>query len=315
MKVLFIDHTHPILIELFEANQWTCIDGSSWTLNEIEQNLCSFDGIIIRSRFVLTKETLQKGQHLKFIGRPGAGLENIDTEFCQQNNIKVFRSPEGNSNAVAEHTIGMLLALFRNIPNANTEVKQGKWDRISNRGEELEGKTIGIIGYGYMGKAFANILKGFNVNIIAYDKYKTSFSDNWVKEVTLNELHEQTDIFSIHTPLTKETIGMYNHKFLNKFKKDIYLINTARGQSLVLKDLVNLLKNKKIKGACLDVLEVEKTTFESVFEDHKTDEIDYLSSVENVILTPHIAGWTHQSNEKMSRFLGEKIINYFNTSI
>ena len=205
----------------------------------------------------------------------------------------------------------MLLSLFNKINEANNQVKQGVWDRIANRGEEIMGKTIGILGYGYMGEAFAKRLQGFGAKVIAYDKYKELFNSDIVKEVSLETLFHETDILSIHTPLTNETISLVNDEFISKFKKNIYIINTARGQSLVLNDLVKNLKTGKVKGTCLDVLEIEKTSFENIFNEETSPELQYLIEAKNVILTPHVAGWTHQSNEKMSRFLGEKIISYF----
>lgn len=311
MKVLFIDSTHPILPEIFHSVNWEIIDGSKKSMQELEELVTDVDGIIIRSRFKLEKDFISKGKKLKFIGRPGAGLENIDTAYCKESNIQVFRSPEGNRDAVAEHAVGMLLMLFNKLNIANTEVKNGKWDRLANRGEEIMGKTVGLIGYGYMGEATAKRLKGFDCEVIAYDKYKTGFSDDYAKEVTLEELFEHSDIVSLHTPLTPETIGFFNDAFIQNFKKDFYLINTARGQSVVLKDLAQNIQSGKIKGACLDVLEVEKTTFESIFEGDKPDELAYLMQQENVIFSPHVAGWTHESNEKMARFLGEKIIQCY----
>lgn len=311
MKVLFIDSTHESLPSLFRANNWEVMDGSTLSKEDLISILPKFEGIIIRSRFVLDHEFLKHAVNLKFIGRPGAGIENIDTDFCKKNNIDVFRSPEGNRDAVAEHTVGLLLMLFNKLNLAHQQVQNGVWDRLANRGEELMGKTVGIIGYGFMGEAVAKRLKGFNCNVIAYDKYKTGFSNNIVTEVELNELFEKTDVLSLHTPLTQETIGFVNTEFLNQFKNSIYLVNTARGQSVILKDLVEELKTGKVKGACLDVLEIEKTTFEQVSTDEKSDDLTYLLSQENVIITPHIAGWTHQSNEKMARILGEKILDFY----
>lgn len=311
MKILFIDTTHPVLVNLFEEKGWEVVPKNETSKEDLAKELHLYDGIIIRSRFKLDKEFLKHGTNLKFIGRPGAGLENIDTDYCEIQNIQVFRSPEGNRDAVAEHGIGMLLTLFNKINEANSQVKQGIWDRIANRGEEIMGKTIGILGYGFMGEAFAKRLQGFGANVIAYDKYKTNFSSELVKEVSLETFFKETDILSLHTPLTSETIGLVNDELINQFKKDIYLLNTARGQSVVLNDLVKNLKTGKVKGACLDVLEIESTSFENIFNQEITPALNYLIEAKNVILTPHIAGWTHQSNEKMGRFLGEKIIKAF----
>jgi D-3-phosphoglycerate dehydrogenase len=311
MKVLFIDDTHPILYSIFEKKGWEVIIKNKVSKEELASELHLYQGLIVRSRFVLDKDYIAKGTNLKFIGRPGAGLENIDVEFAQKQGIKVFRSPEGNRDSVAEHGIGMLLALFNKLQNCNTEVKNGIWDRLNNRGEELMGKTVGLIGYGVMGKAMAQRLSGFGVICIAYDKYLTNYGDKNAKAVSIEELYEKSEVVSLHTPLTEETKGMINEAYLSEFKKPFYFLNTARGQSVILDDLVKLLKNGKILGACLDVLEYEKTSFESMFSDDKTEAFEYLSNAKKVMLSPHVAGWTHQSNFKIAQFLGEKIIVEF----
>jgi len=311
MNVLFIDETHPILSSIFEKENWKIHVKNTVSKEKLAQELEIYDGIIIRSRFRLDADFLSNAKNLKFIGRPGSGLENIDLEYCKSKNIQVFRSPEGNRDAVAEHALGMILSLFNKINSGNTEVKNGIWDRIANRGEEIMGKTVGIIGYGFMGEAFAKRLAGFGVKIIAYDKYKSNFGTKNVEEVSLEKIYENSDIFSLHTPLTEETNGMINDSFLSKFKKNIYVINTARGSSLILKDLVKNLESGKVLGACLDVLEYEKSSFETIMANKNSEEFTYLANANNVIITPHVAGWTHQSNEKMGRFLGEKIVGIF----
>lgn len=311
MKVLFIDDTHPILYSIFEKKGWEVIIKNKVSKEELASELQLYQGLIVRSRFVLDKDFIAKGTNLKFIGRPGAGLENIDVEFAQKQGIKVFRSPEGNRDSVAEHSIGMLLSLFNKLQNCNTEVKNGIWDRLNNRGEELMGKTVGLIGYGVMGKSMAQRLSGFGVTCIAYDKYLTNYGDKNAKAVSIKELYEKSEVVSLHTPLTEETKGMINEAYLSEFKKPFYFLNTARGQSVILDDLVKLLKNGKILGACLDVLEYEKTSFESMFSDDKTEAFEYLSNAKKVMLSPHVAGWTHQSNFKIAQFLGEKIIVEF----
>ncbi len=311
MKVLFIDDTHPILYSIFEEKGWEITVKNKATKEELATELHLYQGIIVRSRFVLDKDFIAKGTNLKFIGRPGAGLENIDVEFAESQGIKVFRSPEGNRDSVAEHGIGMILMLFNKLQNCNTEVKNGIWDRLNNRGEELMGKTVGLIGYGVMGKAMAQRLSGFGVTCIAYDKYLTNYGDNNAEQVSLEQLYERSEVVSLHTPLTEETKGMIDESYLSHFKKPFYFLNTARGQSVVLNDLVKLLKKGKILGACLDVLEYEKTSFESMFTENKTESMEYLSNADNVILSPHVAGWTHQSNIKIAQFLGEKIAKEF----
>ncbi|MEN8927397.1 MAG: NAD(P)-dependent oxidoreductase [Flavobacteriales bacterium] len=311
MKVLFIDTTHPILYSIFENKGWEVVVKDKATKEELASELNDYQGIIVRSRFELDKDFITKGTNLQFIGRPGAGLENIDVEFAESKGIQVFRSPEGNRDSVAEQGIGMLLMLFNKLQQANIQVKAGIWDRLANRGEELMGKTVGLIGYGVMGKAMAQRLSGFGVTCIAYDKYLTNYGNEHAKAVSLKVLYEKSEVVSLHTPLTEETKDMINEAYLSKFKNPIYFLNTARGQSVVLYDLVKLMKNGKVMGACLDVLEYEKTSFESMFNENKTEAFEYLAQAENVILSPHVAGWTHQSNVKIAQFLGEKIVKEF----
>lgn len=311
MNVLFLDDTHPILNSIFEKKGWEMELDNTSSKEEIKEKLHRYDGIIVRSRMVLDKDFIEKGIHLKFIGRPGAGLENIDVEFARSKGIEVFRSPEGNRDSVAEHGIGMLLMLFNKLNSANIEVKNGQWNRKSNWGEEIIGKTIGIIGYGVMGKALAQRFSGFGVSCLVYDKYLSNYGDANGTESALDVVLEQSDIISLHTPLTPETMNMVDKKFIDSVKKPFYFLNTARGQSVVLQDLVEGLKSGKVLGACLDVLEYEKTSFESMFENKKTDAFTYLSQSKNVVLSPHVAGWTQQSNVKIAQFLGERIVNHF----
>ena len=266
------------------------------------------NGMVIRSRFSLNQSILKLARNLKFIARPGSGIENIDLDYCNKNNIEIFRSPEGNSDALAEHAMGMLLSLVNQIPKANNEVKNGLWKKKKNRGIELKGKTIGLIGFGHMGKAFAKRLSSFNVNIIAYDKYKSGFETPYIKEVSLNEIFDKANIVSLHTPLTMETIGMVNLNFIEKLKS-IILINTARGQSVDIKDLIQSLKTKKIIGACLDVIQLENKDF--TIDLSKNQFLMNLSNLKMLFLTPHIAGWTHESKEKMGRVIIEKIQKKF----
>jgi len=308
MNVLFIDEVGRELPDLFQAKGWNCDFRYSDSRETLKNDLHLYDGIIIRSRFRLDADFLSATDHLKFIGRPGAGLENIDLSYCEANDIAVFRSPEGNRDAVAEHIIGGILTLFNNIRRADVEVRKGVWKREPNRGIELMGKTVGIIGFGYMGAAFAKRLQGFGVNIIAYDKYKTDYAPEYVKEVELSEIFEYADVVSLHIPQTDETVGMVNSAWFSKFRKPIYLINSARGTSVVLEDLLEALKKEKVLGAVLDVLEYESSAFENTGFDSPT--FKELSQLENIVFTPHIAGWTHEANTKMSVFLGEKIIGF-----
>jgi len=238
-------------------------------------------------------------------------MENIDVEFALQKGLKCYNSPEGNRDAVAEHAIGMLLTLFNNLCRANYEAKQGIWNREKNRGIEIAGKTVGIIGYGFMGEAFAERLKGFNCNIIAYDKYKSGFGNNFVKESSLREIFKNTDILSIHLPQSAETEHFVNKDFINQFSKPIYFINTARGKNVNTQHLVDALKAEKILGACLDVLEYEEVSFENLNKNTLPEAFQYLAESEKVILSPHIAGWTIESYIKLSSFLADKILQDF----
>lgn len=308
MKILFIDSNHPILHQTLEKSGHTCDLNYKWSLEEIITNIYEYDGIVIRSRIKITKEIIDKATKLKFIARAGAGMENIDTTYAESKGIQCLHAPEGNRDAVAEHALGMLLSLFNNLCRANKEVREGKWIREGNRGVELMGKTVGIIGYGNMGSAFAERLKGFGVTVLVYDKYKKEFGNNAIKEVTLDEIFEKTDVLSLYTPLTDETHYLINDAFIKKFKKNIYIINTARGKSLNTADLVANLKSGKVAGACLDVLEYEMTSFENLDAANLPDAFQYLIQSDKVMLSSHIAGWTHESNEKIARILAEKIL-------
>jgi len=288
---------------------WSCDQLYDHSRTDLLAIIESYDGIVLRSRIQMDEAFLSKAENLKFIGRPGAGLENIDTTYCEQHNIKVFRSPEGNRDAVAEHCLAMLLSLFTNLKRADQEVRKNEWKREPNRGIELMGKMVGIYGYGFMGKAFAKRLRGFDVNVIAYDKYVNGFGDEHVREVTENTFFKEADIVSLHTPLTEETIGMVNDAFLKRFTKPIYFINTARGKSVVTQDLVSAIVSESVLGACIDVLEYESTSFTGL--DEIPEALQYLQASDRVLLTPHIACWTHEAKLKMGEFLVEKIIKAF----
>ena len=310
MKILLLDENHAIIKESLVKNDFEVVEDYFSSKNEIEKIISNFDGIIIRSRFPIDKQFLSKATNLKFIGRVGAGLENIDEVVAKEKNIKLFNAPEGNKDALGEHAVGMLLLLLHRLKIADNEVRKGIWKREENRGDELMGKTVGIIGYGNMGKAFAKRLSGFGVNTICFDIEKNMGDEN-ARQVDLQTLFAQTDILSIHTPLTKETTQMINSSFINRFKKPFYFINTARGKCVVTKDLVEAIKQEKIKGACLDVLEFEKSSFENFFEQNMPDEFNFLIHSDKVVLSPHIAGWTHQSKEKLAPFLVNKIVAYY----
>ena len=307
MKILFIDTVHPLLKQELEKENHICDSAYNKSKTEIQQIISNYQGIIIRSRFKIDKQFIDCGSNLKFIARAGSGLENIDVEYAENKNIHCYNAAEGNRQAVAEHALGMLLSLFNNLNNADQEVREGKWERERNRGIELAGKTVGIIGYGNNGSAFAEVLKGFNVKILAYDKYLT----NYPQESSMETIHKEADIISLHVPLTDETTYLVDDNFINRFVKNFYLINTARGKCVNTKNLVKALENKKIKGACLDVLEYEKTSFENLSKDGLTSDMQYLMNAQNTILSPHIAGWTAESNVKIAEVLLNKFTSDF----
>lgn len=308
-KVLFIDTTHPKLPSMLEKAGFTVVHFYGKNIDELKNIASQFTGFIIRSKFKMDEDILQYATNLKFIGRVGAGMENIDLIYTDMRNIQCFNAPEGNRDAVGEQAVAMLLALFNNLFKADSEVRKGVWKREENRGIELGGKTVGIIGYGNTGGAFARKLSGFNVKVLAYDKYKSNFSDNFVKEAVLKEIYNEADIVSFHVPLTDETLYMANEKFFNSFEKEIYVINTSRGKVLNTNDLLRNLESGKIKGACLDVLEYEGLSFENLNSVDLPDGFVKLVNRNDVILSPHIAGWTHESNIKLSEVLAQKIIS------
>lgn len=307
MKILFLDSNHPLLHETLQKAGHTCDLNYQWTKEEVITSIHLYDGIVIRSKIKITKEIIDKGLKLKFIARAGAGMENIDVEYAERKGIRCLHAPEGNRDAVGEHAIGMLLSLFNNLCRANKEVREGKWIREGNRGIELMGKTVGIIGYGNMGSAFAERLKGFGVKVLVYDKYRRNFGNNFIIESTLDQIFEQVDVISLHTPLTEETHYMINDNFINSFKKNIYIVNTARGKCLNTGDLVKNIKSGKVAGACLDVLEYEVVSFENLDASNLPEPFQYLIQSEKVMLSPHIGGWTIESNQKIARVLAEKI--------
>jgi D-3-phosphoglycerate dehydrogenase len=310
-KVLLVDTMHPAFKETLEAQGFICDEGYTLQLDEIIKCIQQYDGIAIRSRFKLDKAFLEKASHLKFIARAGAGMENIDVPFAESMNIACLHAPEGNKDAVAEHVIGMLLCLFNNLLRADAEVRRGQWIREGNRGLELMGKTIGILGYGNMGMALAKRLSGFDVQVLAYDKYKINYNDAFAKEASMEQLFEKTDILSLHLPFTPETNHLVNASFLNKFKKNIHIVNTARGKIINTASLVESMKTGKVIGACLDVLEYESLSFESIQSKDFPEPYKFLINSHKVILSPHIAGWTAESNVKIATILANKIISQY----
>ena len=307
MKILHLDTNHSILIQQLNSLGFTNDEDYTSSKAEIIAKIDLYDGLIIRSRFSIDASFLEKAKNLKFIGRVGAGLENIDCSYAKNNGITLIAAPEGNRNAVGEHCLGMLLSLFNKLNKANGEIKKGQWLREENRGVELDGKTIGVIGYGNMGKSFAKKLRGFNVEVLCYD-LKPNVSDDCCTQVSLREFQEKVDVLSLHTPQTELTRNMVNTNFIQSFKKNFWLLNTARGTSVVTKDLVIALKSGKILGAGLDVLEYEKTSFENLFTNDKIPKaFQYLINSNNVLLSPHVAGWTIESKEKLAQTIVDKI--------
>lgn len=312
MKVLHLDSNHPLLIQMLREAGFKNEENYKASKAEIEEIISEYNGIVIRSRFNIDRQFLDAGKNLKFIARVGAGLESIDTEYAEELGIALIAAPEGNRNAVGEQTLGMLLSLFNKLNKADREVKQGQWNREANRGTELDGKTIGIIGYGNMGNAFAKKLRGFDCNVLCYD-LKDNVGNENAKQVSLKELQQQADVLSLHTPWTPLTDKMINTDFINSFSKPFWLINTARGKSVVTSDLVEALKSGKILGAGLDVLEYEKSSFETLFDsDNFPQALKELFEMDNVLLSPHVAGWTVESKIGLARTIAEKIIHNFN---
>ena len=309
MKVLFIDTVNQLLIQTLESANILCDTAYSKSKDEISTIIHQYDGIIIRSKFEIDKSFIDIAKKLKFIARAGSGTENIDVEYAITKNISCLNAAEGNRQAVAEHALAMILGLINNINQANQEVKKGQWNRESNRGTEISGKKIGIIGFGNNGNAFANLLKGFDVTVLAYDKYKTEYD----YKTDMETIYKEADFLSLHVPLTHETKYLVNDDFISKFNKPFYLINTSRGKCVDTKALVKSLQNKKILGACLDVLEQEKMSFEKLATQNNTKDLTYLLKAKNVILTPHIAGWTKESDIKIAEILAQKIINQLNS--
>jgi len=308
MTILFLDEVHEILANRLTEAGHTCIHAEEKSLDECLELVKKVEGIVIRSRFPMNESFLKHAFALKFIARSGAGMENIDVPYCTERGITLYNSPEGNRNAVAEHALGMLLSLMNKLNSADLEVRKGKWDREGNRGIELDGKTVGIIGYGNNGKAFAKKLRGFDVNVLAYDKYKQSYGSDFVKECTLDAILDQADVISFHIPQNKETLFFANEAFFSKIEKPIFLLNLSRGKIVETAALVKAIENGKVLGAGLDVLEYEKSSFESFFEQELPLPFQYLLTSPKVILTPHVGGWTNESYFKLSNVLADKIL-------
>lgn len=307
MKILELDNNHPLIKERLTAKGFEIHEDYSSTYEQVLKKIIFYDGLIIRSRIPLDARFLKHARHLKFIARVGAGMENIDISCAEALGITLINSPEGNRDAVAEHVLGMLLLMMHRLFIASEEVKHGIWKREENRGDELLGKTVGLIGYGNMGRAVAKRLSGFGVRVIFHD-ILLGLSDAYATQVCLEQLQEEADVLSLHVPLTDSTRYLIDKVFISKMKKNFYLVNTARGKNVKTKDLVSALKSRKVKAAALDVLEYEKSSFENL--EAQNDDLMYLLASENVIVTPHIAGWTHQSKEKLAQIIVDKILAY-----
>ncbi|URC13544.1 2-hydroxyacid dehydrogenase [Flavobacterium sp. B183] len=313
IKILHIDSNHPVLWQQLEDAGFENHADFKSSKEEIEAKIANYNGIVIRSRFKIDKTFLDQATNLKFIARVGAGLESIDCEYAETKGIHLIAAPEGNRNAVAEHSLGVILSLFNNLNQADAEVKSGHWNRESNRGHELDGKTVGIIGYGNMGKAFAKKLRGFETEVLCYD-ILDNLGDQNARQVSLAELQQKSDVLSLHLPWTPETDKMVDQSFINAFSKPFWIINTSRGKNIVTADLVEAMKTKKVLGAGLDVLEYEKLSFETLFQEESTPEaLRYLMESKNVLLTPHIAGWTFESHERLAQVIADKIKAVFHT--
>ena len=315
MKILLLDSNHPLITEQLLAKGFILEEDFTSSYDEVLQKINQYDGIIIRSRIPLDKNFLENAQNLKFIARVGAGMENIDLEVAKSLGISLINSPEGNRDAVAEHVVAMLLILMNRLFIASEEVKNGIWKREENRGDELLGKTFGIIGYGNMGKATAKRLSGFGVEVIFHD-ILPNLEDEYAKQVSLEELQERADILSLHIPLDASTEYLVDENFISKMKKNFYLVNTARGKNVKTSALVDALKSGKVKAAALDVLEYEKSSFENLdistsLSTRNKEDLQFLLESNQVIVTPHIAGWTHQSKEKLAQFIVDKIVQQF----
>ena len=315
MKILLLDSNHPLITEQLLAKGFVLEEDFTSSYDEVLQKINQYDGIIIRSRIPLDKNFLENAHNLKFIARVGAGMENIDLETAKNLGISLINSPEGNRDSVAEHVVGMLLILMNRLLIASEEVKNGIWKREENRGDELLGKTFGIIGYGNMGKATAKRLSGFGVEVI-FNDILPNLEDKFAKQVSLEELQERADILSLHIPLDASTKYLVDENFISKMKKNFHLVNTARGKNVKTSSLVDALKSGKVKAAALDVLEYEKSSFENLdtstsLGTRNKEDLQFLLESNQVIVTPHIAGWTHQSKEKLAQFIVDKIVQQF----
>lgn len=308
--ILHVDENHPLLIKGLKDMGFENVIEYNTPIEKLIPNLNLYEGLVIRSRFPIDKKFLEFATSLKFIARVGAGLENIDISYAEHKNISLIAAPEGNRNAVGEHALGMLLSIMNKLRIGHQNISKGLWLREFHRGCEIEGNTVGIIGYGNTGKSFAKKLTGFNNVEILCNDIKPNLGDNIAKQVSINEIQSKAQIISLHVPETDQTIGMINKNFISKMKHPFWLINTARGKAVVTKDLVDAIKSKKIIGAGLDVLDYESSSFNSVFNsDKEMNSLKFLIEADQVILSPHVGGWTVESHQKLAKTILNKILN------
>ena len=304
MKILVTDHIHECFMQLMHEIDIEVDYRPEIEQHQLEDIIGAYEGLMVNSKTKVNRTLMDLATNLRFIGRMGSGMEIIDQEYAKTKEIICFNSPEGNSNAVGEHALGMLLCLLNNVHIANEEVKRSEWNRETNRGFELSGLTVGIIGFGHTGSAFAKVLGGFNVRILAYDKYKSNFASGSVEEVEMHEIYSTADILSLHLPMTSETLSLVNSGFIREFKKEVFLINTSRGKVVNQADLMDALKSNRIRGVALDVLENEKL---ETFSEKEKFIFNELAQMSNVLLTPHIAGWTFESKKRIAEILAQHI--------
>ena len=306
-RIIVLDDAHPVLCEKLREAGHEVLEEPKMAYEELLSAVADYEGLVVRSRVAVDRAVIDAGARLRCIGRVGAGMETIDVKYAESKGIRCLNSPEGNRDAVGEHAVGLLLALFDNIAAADREVREGQWRREANRGMEVKDHTIGIIGYGNMGTAFAKRLRGFECQVLAYDKYKHGFGDETVREATLEELMEEADVVSLHVPLTEETRHMVDEKFIEKFAKSISLINTSRGAVVDTAALVEQMKKGKVTGAALDVIEYEDMAKDGIRATGEPEPLAWLKQSRKTVLTPHVAGWTVESKYKLAAVLADKI--------
>ena len=307
-RVLITDDVHPVMAEKLKAAGMECTIETEHTYESLLERVQGYDAVVVRSKIIIDKNFIDHARHLKCIGRVGAGMETIDTEYAERCGIRCLNSPEGNRDAVGEHAVALLLALLDKVAKADAEVRKGLWQREANRGLEVKGRTVGIIGFGNMGSAFAQRLQGFGCRILAYDKYKTGYTTDYVEECRMERLWKECDVVSLHVPLTDETRYLADEAFFSRFEKPIYVINTSRGGVVKTSALAAAMKAGTVAGAALDVSEYEDMTKDGLTLEQMPEDWRYLTESDRTVLTPHVAGWTVESKYKLAAVLAEKII-------